>query len=53
MSRAGVATGVVSVPLRYMHTPNEVISLDDIERAAQLLARFCERLTGEEDWTPL
>jgi endoglucanase len=52
MSRAGVATGVVSVPLRYMHTPNEVISLDDIERAARLLAAFCERVTAEEDWIP-
>lgn len=52
MSRAGVATGVLSVPLRYMHTPNEVISLDDIENAARLLACFCERLTAEEDWTP-
>ncbi len=52
MSRAGVATGVVSVPLRYMHTPNEVISLDDIERAAMLLAAFCERVRSEEDWTP-
>lgn len=52
MARAGVATGVVSVPLRYMHTPNEVISIDDIERTARLLAEFCERLTAEEDWIP-
>ena len=52
MTQAGVATGVVSVPLRYMHTPNEVVSLDDIERAAILLARFCERVRADEDWIP-
>ncbi len=52
ISRAGVAAGVVSVPLRYMHTPNEVISLKDIEAAAAILAAFCESVTAEEDWIP-
>lgn len=52
ISRAGVAAGVVSIPLRYMHTPNEVLSLSDVENAARLLAAFVERLTGEEDWIP-
>lgn len=53
LNRAGVATGLVSVPLRYMHTPNEIISLDDIENAAKLIAGFCERVTADIDWTPL
>jgi putative aminopeptidase FrvX len=52
LNRAGVATGLVSVPLRYMHTPNEIMNLDDIENAALLIAGFCERVTPEIDWRP-
>ena len=44
VSRAGVATGLVSVPLRYMHTPVEMCSLDDIEAAVRLLVAFARRL---------
>ena len=53
LNRAGVATGLISVPLRYMHTPNEIMDLDDIENAAKLMAGFCERVTNEIDWTPV
>jgi tetrahedral aminopeptidase len=53
LSRAGVATGLVEVPLRYMHTPNEIMDLDDIENAVRLVAGFCERVTAEMDWTPV
>jgi endoglucanase len=52
LSRAGVATGLIGVPLRYMHTPNEVMDLDDIENAARLMAGFCERVSADMDWTP-
>ena len=52
LARAGVATGLVGVPLRYMHTPSEVIDLADGDRAATLLARFAERVTREIDFTP-
>ena len=52
LSRAGVATGLVSVPLRYMHTPSEVISLEVANQAADLLAAFAERLTPDIDFTP-
>lgn len=52
MSRAGMAMGLISVPLRYMHSPNEVMDLDDIENAARLVAGFCERVTPDTDWTP-
>ena len=52
ISRAGVATGLVSIPNRYMHSPVEMICLDDIDRAADLLARFAEGLTAEVDFTP-
>jgi endoglucanase len=42
----GIPTAVVSIPLRYMHTPVEVVALKDIERAGRLLADFLCRLDG-------
>lgn len=50
--RFGVPTGLVSVPNRYMHSPNELVSLGDLERAAQLLAAFVRRLDAEPDFRP-
>jgi endoglucanase len=44
LSRAGVPTGLVSVPIRYMHSPVELVSLGDIEAAADLIAAFARRL---------
>jgi endoglucanase len=44
LSRAGVATGLVSVPLRYMHSPIETLDLDDLEQAVQLIVAFARRL---------
>jgi endoglucanase len=44
-SRAGVPTGIVSIPLRYMHSAVEVTALADIEAAARLLAAVAQRLT--------
>ena len=52
VNRGGVATGLVSIPNRYMHSPVEMISLDDIDRAADLLARFCESIVPDDDYTP-
>jgi endoglucanase len=52
LSRGGMATGLLSVPLRYMHTPNELLALEDLENTARLLAAFCARLTREQDFTP-
>jgi endoglucanase len=52
ISRSGVATGLVSIPNRYMHSAVEMISLEDIDRAADLLAGFALRLSGDEDFTP-
>jgi len=43
-SRTGVPTGIVSVPLRYMHSPVELVSLADIQVAAELIAAFAKRL---------
>ncbi len=44
LSRAGVPTGLVSVPSRYMHSPVEMISIADADAAAQLIAAFARRL---------
>jgi tetrahedral aminopeptidase len=52
INRSGVATGLISIPNRYMHSPVEMISLDDIEQAADLLARFVEGLDGIAEFTP-
>ncbi len=48
----GIATGLVSVPLRYMHSPNELVALEDLDRAAALLASFARRLTSATDFVP-
>ena len=37
---SGVVTALLSLPLRYMHSPSEVCSLQDIENSIELLARF-------------
>jgi endoglucanase len=52
LSRGGMATGLLSVPLRYMHTPNELLSLEDLENTARLLAAFCANLNKDQDFTP-
>jgi len=49
-SRGGVPTGIVSVPNRYMHSPNEVISLDDLDAAARLIALFVRDLGDSADF---
>src|SRR5581483_6443205 len=47
VSRAGVPTGLVSVPVRYMHSPVEMVALEDIDNAARLIAAFAQRLEPE------
>ncbi len=44
LSRVGVATGLVSIPLRYMHSPVEVVDLADVEAVVRLLVAFAARL---------
>ena len=50
-AREGVATALVSVPNRYMHSPNEMVSLEDLDRTATLLAETCRAVTDETDFT--
>ncbi|HTA05005.1 MAG TPA: M42 family metallopeptidase [Solirubrobacteraceae bacterium] len=47
LSRGGIPTGLVSIPLRYMHSPVELVQLDDVENTAKLVAAFALRLAGE------
>jgi putative aminopeptidase FrvX len=51
-TRSGVATGLVSVPNRYMHSAVETVALADADRAADLLAAFVRGLEGPIDWAP-
>ncbi len=51
-SGPGTATGVVSIPNRYMHSPNEVVSLSDLNNAARLIAGFVQTVSGESDFRP-
>ncbi len=48
----GIPTGLVSVPNRYMHSPNEMVALQDLDRAAELLAAFARRLEPGTDFIP-
>ncbi|RKQ92084.1 endoglucanase [Solirubrobacter pauli] len=50
ISRAGIPSSVVSVPLRYMHSPVEMVQLSDVEAAAKLLAAFAQRLPADIDF---
>ena len=52
LTRSGVPTGLVSVPNRYMHSPNEIVSLADLESSARLLAAFVRSLDADTDFTP-
>ena len=48
----GVATALVSVPNRYMHSPNEMVALEDLDRTARLLAAFARKLGPETSFVP-
>ena len=51
VAREGIATGLLSIPNRYMHSPNELVSLEDLDRAAALIAETCRAVTAETDFT--
>src|SRR5205085_1916458 len=52
LNRAGMAVGAVGVPLRYMHTPCELLSLTDVENCAKLMAVYCRAVRPDTDFTP-
>lgn len=52
LSRGGKVAGLVSIPLRYMHTPTEVLALSDLDAAVKMLTRFVLNLQPNCDFTP-
>jgi putative aminopeptidase FrvX len=52
LQRHGVATAVISIPNRYMHSPNEIVSLDDIDATVRLMTAFCREVSADDDWVP-
>lgn len=46
VSRGGVKCGLLSIPLRYMHTPIETIAVEDVESTARLMAEFVKKAGG-------
>ncbi|NTU81848.1 MAG: M42 family metallopeptidase [Chloroflexales bacterium] len=51
-ARGGVATGVVSIATRYLHSPNEMVALADVEQAARLIAAFVRGIEREDEFIP-
>jgi endoglucanase len=52
LTRGGVATALVEIPLRYMHTSGEVLSLSDVENAITLIVATLQKINGTIDWRP-
>jgi endoglucanase len=52
LSRSGVATGIISVPNRYMHSPNEIVSLADLDATIRLMVEFICGLSASTDFVP-
>jgi putative aminopeptidase FrvX len=50
MARGGVGCGLVSIPLRYMHTPSEIVDLEDVEHCVKLFAGFAKSLGKGESF---
>jgi endoglucanase len=51
-ARMGIATALVSVPNRYMHSPNEMVALEDLDRAAELIAATVRSLSTDDSFVP-
>ena len=52
VTRSGIPTGLISVPLRYMHTPTEAVCLTDLDATVRLITRFALDLTAEASFVP-
>jgi endoglucanase len=52
VSRGGCATGLVTIPNRYMHSPVELVAESDLEYAADLIAEFCLTVAAETSFIP-
>jgi putative aminopeptidase FrvX len=52
IAQDGVATALVSIANRYMHSPNEMVSLDDVDHTAELVAEACRMVDAKTDFAP-
>lgn len=52
LSRGGVATALLGIPLRYMHTPVEVLSLADLDNAIALLTAVAQEIKSQQSFIP-
>ncbi len=52
LSRGGVATALLGIPLRYMHTPVETLALSDLDAAIELLTAVVLRINSNSDFIP-
>lgn len=52
VTRGGVATGLLGIPSRYMHTSSEIVSLKDIDQTAEVIARFVLALDEQTNLIP-
>ncbi len=50
LARAGIPTGLISIPTRYLHTPTEICDLEDVDSIVRLVAAFAKRLTREHSF---
>jgi endoglucanase len=50
LARAGIPTGLISIATRYLHSPNEICDLDDLEAIVQLIVAFARRLTRDQSF---
>jgi endoglucanase len=51
LTRSGMATALISVPTRYLHTASEILSIDDVDAAVAILTRFVQDLDGSVDFS--
>ena len=49
-TRAGIPTGLVSIPTRYLHSPNEICALEDVESVIRLIVAFAKRLSRDQSF---
>ena len=52
MTRGGVATALISIPNRYMHSPVEICDLRDVDSAVKILTETIAALSGKEEFRP-
>jgi putative aminopeptidase FrvX len=50
LARAGIPTGLLSIATRYLHSPNEICDLDDVESIIRLVVAFANRLTSDHSF---